>query len=256
MGATLDAQVAQADHELLSERLSTFAAQALQIVSGHDGALVYAGGDDVLALLPLDTALDCARKLHAAFAEAVNPTGKQAFVDRDRRSPTLSAGIAICHQIEPLNDALRLARDAEHKAKDVDGKDALAIVLSKRSGADVLVVDKWGQLDERLAEYTACHLADELPDGAAFQLRDLAQRLAVGSDAARIAALGSAAQAEAIRILGRKQRQRGTEKIKDPQRDGLVKRLEPSIASIRGAADELIVARLLAEATRLAAGKE
>ncbi len=38
-------------------------------VAEHHGALVYSGGDDVLAFLPLDTALDCAGALRASFAD-------------------------------------------------------------------------------------------------------------------------------------------------------------------------------------------
>ena len=268
MGATIDAQTEQAAHELLSQRLSQFAAQVREIVSLHDGALVYAGGDDILAFLPLDTTLECARELHAAFGAAINPPGiDQLFVDKQGFAPTLSVGIAICHQIEPLSDALKLAHAAELTAKDVNGKDALAIVLSKRSGADVTVAGKWNTLDKRLGDFTILHQDDQLPDGAAFQLRDLTERLLAGVSVTlgqaaqekaeqRVAALGPAALAEAKRILSHKQPQRGASRMDAQKLTDLVQQLDPTVVSIRAAADELIVARVLAEATRLATGKE
>ncbi len=55
-------------HLQFSEALSNFALLcARPIVEAFDGRLIYAGGDDVLALLPADTALECAQALRMAF---------------------------------------------------------------------------------------------------------------------------------------------------------------------------------------------
>lgn len=55
-------------HLQFSEALSNFALLcARPIVEAFDGRLIYAGGDDVVALLPADTALDCAQALRMAF---------------------------------------------------------------------------------------------------------------------------------------------------------------------------------------------
>ncbi|MEI8040277.1 MAG: type III-B CRISPR-associated protein Cas10/Cmr2 [Verrucomicrobiota bacterium] len=55
-------------HLQFSEALSNFALLcARPIVEAFDGRLIYAGGDDVLALLPADTALACAGALRLAF---------------------------------------------------------------------------------------------------------------------------------------------------------------------------------------------
>ncbi|MFO1498735.1 MAG: type III-B CRISPR-associated protein Cas10/Cmr2 [Verrucomicrobiota bacterium] len=55
-------------HLQFSESLSNFALLcARPIVEAFDGRLIYAGGDDVLAMLPADTALNCARALRMAF---------------------------------------------------------------------------------------------------------------------------------------------------------------------------------------------
>jgi len=55
-------------HLQFSEMLANFGNFCVRrIVEAHDGRLIYSGGDDVLALLPADRALDCARALRAAF---------------------------------------------------------------------------------------------------------------------------------------------------------------------------------------------
>jgi CRISPR-associated protein Cmr2 len=60
--------VGPALHAAISEALTNFAMRiAPGIVSCHKGELIYAGGDDVLALLPTETAIACAEDLQRAF---------------------------------------------------------------------------------------------------------------------------------------------------------------------------------------------
>jgi CRISPR-associated protein Cmr2 len=55
-------------HRTFSRRLTVFALHCVrQIVNACEGRLIYAGGDDVLALLPADTVLECARFLRDAY---------------------------------------------------------------------------------------------------------------------------------------------------------------------------------------------
>jgi len=66
-------------HLQFSEALGNFAMYcARPIVDVFDGRLIYAGGDDVLALLPADTALACARALRMAFR---GEAGLKAFLE-------------------------------------------------------------------------------------------------------------------------------------------------------------------------------
>ncbi|MCX8090868.1 MAG: type III-B CRISPR-associated protein Cas10/Cmr2 [Verrucomicrobiae bacterium] len=65
-------------HAALSEALSNFSLYcAAPIVRAFGGQLIYAGGDDVLAMLPARTALDCAQGLQLAF-RGVNPAAPEA----------------------------------------------------------------------------------------------------------------------------------------------------------------------------------
>ena len=55
-------------HLQFAEALGNFSQHAARrIVEAFDGRLIYSGGDDVLAMLPADTALECAQALRLAF---------------------------------------------------------------------------------------------------------------------------------------------------------------------------------------------
>jgi len=155
-------------HLQFSEALSNFALLcARPIVEHFDGRLIYAGGDDVLALLPADTALACARSLRLAFRGEdpdvvgfASPapgflqsdhwreqTGKQQR-EHERPIPFLmpgpatdvSVGLAIAHFKAPLQDVIREARAAERRAKTVLQREAIAVTLIKHGGE----INHWG----------------------------------------------------------------------------------------------------------------
>jgi CRISPR-associated protein Cmr2 len=75
MGAFFAGSTEECAQEL-SQRLSQFAyEQAPALVERHAGRLVYTGGDDAMALLPLLEVLPCARDLQEAFKQAVHGLG-------------------------------------------------------------------------------------------------------------------------------------------------------------------------------------
>lgn len=117
----------------LSGNLQQFATQCVpEIIKRHNGTLIYSGGDDTLAFLPLGSALACAREFRAAFKET---TGCN-----------LSAGLAIVHYKQDLRESLAAARDAEKKAKSA-GRDRLALAVHPRGGAGHTAIIPWDQFD-------------------------------------------------------------------------------------------------------------
>lgn len=118
MGAKLSALTTPEQHRAFSQALAEFASRDVPvIVQKYERAeLIYAGGDDVLALLPLRDALRCADEIRHAYADKLR--GMVA-------SPTMSAGIAIVPSNYPLDIALNIARDAEKSAKNDYGRDAV-----------------------------------------------------------------------------------------------------------------------------------
>jgi CRISPR-associated protein Cmr2 len=197
----IDAQAAYgvSRHMQFSRAISRFAGQVRRIISKHRGALVYAGGDDVLAFLPLQTVLSCAQELATEFHRALKD-----FSDNDGHSPTLSMGIAIVHHLDSLREARRLAHRAEQQAKNVDGKNALAITVSKRSGEEYRIVGKWGNIDTRLYQLLKYCRAASIPIGMAYELRDLVLRLSVATTDPQYETLQEVIRLDTLRILLRK----------------------------------------------------
>jgi CRISPR-associated protein Cmr2 len=264
MGKAIDARTTRKEHQELSAELSQFAKAVMKIVElQHKGSLIYSGGDDVLAFVPLHTVLACAKELADLFAEKLD---RFKISEKGKTySPTLSVGIAVAHHLEPLEDALDLARKAEKAAKAVDGKNALAVIVDKRSGISRTLKGTWGTIDTRLNQFVEWHRREEIPDGAAYQLRDLANRLEVSDKVADEdrEILQRAKIAEAKRILKRKEISAEAlyklENFLNGIRDVLKKEhlakgnAEKDFVdqSVEVLADELIIAKIFAEARQL-----
>jgi CRISPR-associated protein Cmr2 len=145
-------------HAAISEALTHFAVRiAPKTVERHRGRLIYSGGDDVLAALPADTVLDCARELRDAFRGA-DVMGLKAGI---------SAGIAVGHVKEDLRYVLRSARNAEKRSKDL-GKDRLTLAILRRSGEHASATCAWDYV-LTLAEQVRAF--DTSSDRWAYQLR-------------------------------------------------------------------------------------
>jgi len=243
MGRAIDAATTFEQHRALSRCLTEFAASAAKLVKKHDGSLLYAGGDDVLALLPLHTALACASALRLDFAGKLS-----AFPVPGGGSPTLSVGLGISHYIEPMDAALDLARRSERLAKQT--RNALALILAKRGGSPTEVRGLWEEvggamaLGARIEAMIELHRADAVPDKATFDLAALGAKF--GDSAPQLVA------AETRRILARKQlRHGGAAQI---AKEHLAQLETWGLADPVQLANELLLARLLADARDLAEG--
>lgn len=150
-GDSLGANMSKPERQpVISEALQKFTAQAGPIVSRHNGFLVYAGGDDVLALLPLEDAFPCAAALRVSYACAFDQAFNNKGVSPEHRFPaTISGAIEYAHMKMPL---MRVLMDA-HKllnevAKDGRGRDAIAARVWKPGGLTI----EWAMPWERALE--------------------------------------------------------------------------------------------------------
>lgn len=256
MGKALNALTTIDAHIAFSEKLGIFALQARQKVIEHYGAMIYSGGDDVLAFLPLDTALPCADALRLEFERIM----KEALQDYcDIELPALSVGIAIGHYSDHLQHLLQRSAQAERAAKKP--RNALAVSLETRSGGGDArtIVHSWktDPVYERWAFAIEVHRHDTFPDGAAYQLDRLRQEFAGAWNAGVFGndqqLLHEILSKEVARILGRKRAKHGTEDLDAQLIAQLAARLEATapngldtIAELRTLVDELIVARRIA----------
>ncbi len=137
-------------HAAISEAMQNFALNIVpRIVKRNndsyiDNMLIYAGGDDILAIVELKDLFNVIREIRENF--------KKDFSEEQKILPgstlTISAGIVVAHYKYPLYDAIRRCRDALKKAKEFYGRDAVCIKFIKRSGEVLEAGFKWDELKE------------------------------------------------------------------------------------------------------------
>ena len=129
------------NQEKISCGLDVFTKKVPDIVYKNNGFLIYAGGDDVLAILPLEDALTCASDLRKFYNET--------FHAKDILS-TLSGGIVFAHIKTPLTQVLREAHVVlDDVAKEGRGRDAIAVRVLKPGGESLTWGMPWDKaLDE------------------------------------------------------------------------------------------------------------
>lgn len=273
MGKALSAIKSDDIHRKLSKQLAKFASEAKKIVENdHHGCMVFSGGDDVLAFLPLDACLDAARALHDRFGEMLS-----IFQEKNTGPLTLSVGIAIGHYLEPLENLLEFGMDAEKDAKKgrtaddrndemVEGakddeRDGLAVHIHPRSGAPIKIRQKWKKkgekgLDERLHKWAEMHCLGVIPDSAAYEMYQLAEvyrnwKISSKDDKDKLRELIAS---DAMRLLKKKTGGLDKQPILKEDLMAALEITDPYEAISRMAA-ELILARRIAAAMIQAKGK-
>jgi CRISPR-associated protein Cmr2 len=178
MGALLSWCETPEEHRRISEALVRYARITVPeiVESRYAGRVIYAGGDDVLALLPVGHVLQAANDLRRELTEAL----KGADID----GQTASAGVAIIHHGHALENGLQSARRAEYRAKETYGRNALVVDLIRRSGERVEVGLHWdygSQIPSALSSVLTVQnaLTDQRLSGRfVYELREEAPALA------------------------------------------------------------------------------
>ena len=158
-------------HLSISNALNEFAQVVVPhiVETEHLGRVIYAGGDDVLAMLPTKDLLDVMARLRDAYSgQAVSELRENAdtkgnalelengfaMIKRGQttrlmrmmgENATASCGAVIAHHQAPLSHVMRQLRSAEKRAKEAGGRDAFSISVIKRSGGDLHLEAKWGE---------------------------------------------------------------------------------------------------------------
>lgn len=236
MGKTIDALKNDIKHRTFSQVLGAFSDHVRETVPHFEGVPIYAGGDDILAYLPLHQALPCAKQLENDFQKEM-----ERFKYNDGNKvicPTLSAGIIIAHHLTPLSDVLELTRKAEKEAKKVPGKNALVITVSKRSGSPRTIKGKWGSLDKRLDEMIKFSNQDAISKGTAYELRELSRTLSSSKE------LKDALIQESLRIVKRKRESGSNKKIPENVINAFEYWLEKEQVPVNELSRELIVSEM------------
>jgi len=152
MGSLLGGVGGKEEHWAISEALSTFSRERTPelVEDSYPGKLVYAGGDDVVALAPLArdiragnqplTVLDLVDALRKIYHDTV----QGAVLDETRKAEvTASIGVAIAHHYTSLSYVRRTAKASEDLAKKAYGRNALVVTILRRSGEQTRVGCHW-----------------------------------------------------------------------------------------------------------------
>ena len=161
-------------HLAISGALNDFSQTVVRHVVEHEhlGRVLYAGGDDVLAMLPTADLLSAMQRLRHAYSGSAPQDAKtdwgmlrnhqgdvrnrlvlnKGFAWLNGRlmrmmSPkaTASTGAIVAHHQAPLGTVLQALRAAEKRAKNEGGRDAFSITVVKRSGGTLSLTEKWGE---------------------------------------------------------------------------------------------------------------
>ncbi len=128
----------------------------------HMGRLIYAGGDDVLAMLPVSDLLSAIQRLRFAYSgRDPEHTGgrdeggltlqndfaylKGRLMRMMGKNATASCGAVIAHHQAPLTAVIRELRLAEQRAKNEGNRNAFSITIIKRSGGALYLTENWGE---------------------------------------------------------------------------------------------------------------
>lgn len=132
-GDSLGKHLRSGDPSQISLALGAFSGKVAKIVEAYDGVPLYAGGDDVLALLAYDRALDCAIRLREAYGNAFGDI-----------TYTASVAIVFAHFHLPLREVMAEAhRQLDDVAKDGNGRNSIALSWFKASGKAAEWVTSW-----------------------------------------------------------------------------------------------------------------
>ncbi len=164
-------------HMAISEALNHFALELAPEVAEchHAGRILYAGGDDLMAMFPVADLIPAMAGLRAAYAGADPATigldeneeclgfrrqGNGFVLHRGRllrvmgEKATASCGAVVAHHQAPLGAVLRELRAAEGRAKGEGGRNAFSLSIVKRSGGALRLTARWGEPLRLLRKFT------------------------------------------------------------------------------------------------------
>lgn len=162
----------------ISKGLNDFTTGVPGIVDQFSGFLVYAGGDDVLALLPQPFAVACALEIQRfydqCFARVNQQQGSQPIFT------SISGAIEFAHYKMPLTRVLQDAHGLlDEVAKEKTGRNSLAVRLWLPGGINAEWSAPWTRVSDLLevSRLVGHHLTGALPRGFFFKLEALIGQL-------------------------------------------------------------------------------
>ena len=222
-------------HQVFSRKLSYFALEEVReiVEDKHYGKLIYAGGDDILAFLPIEEVLKCAYNLQKKFKEILSSKA------------SMSAGILIVHHKYPLYLALKKVNEAEKKAKDKYRKNAFCLIFMTHSGEERECGGEWDLVD--FFEDLICKFkSDEISGVFPNQYLEVVEKIYEKKENQNISNIKEILRNELKRIFMRKEGDK--EKLKKYFEDEILPRFEE--IEMQNFANILVIARSISKEVR------
>lgn len=157
MGKLLQNKEVDKENTNISASLMAFTQKTAAIVDKHQGILLYAGGDDVLAMVSMQTAIECARELHETYTEIF---AKNKVLAPHKSLFTASASIVYAHFHAPLKSVLQHGHQSlDNIAKETNRRNSLVLTVLKPEGITAQWVARFSMAANML------DLIDEIKDG-------------------------------------------------------------------------------------------
>lgn len=173
-----------------SDRINSFsracldyAGEAAKLVGDYGGMTIYAGGDDLLFIAPVQSLFSLCSELDEMFKKTLKKGLEEVNLPDDDINVSLSFGIAIQYVKYPLYEALERARVQLYKAKEscgkrsngseISGGNRLGIELVKHSGKTVQLMVENEKLEaiDNLIKYRAT-TNDQALESVLYNLQD------------------------------------------------------------------------------------
>jgi CRISPR-associated protein Cmr2 len=215
-------------HQAFSRKLSQFALEEVRkiVENDHYGKLVYAGGDDILAFLPIEEVLECAYELQKKFKEILS------------QKASMSAGILIVHHKYPLYLALKKVNEAEKRTKNVYSKNGFCLVFLTHSGGERECGGKWdliGFIEDLICKFKNNEISSRFP----YQYLEVVEELYDKDKNQNLSNLKEILKNELKRIFMRKEG--GNQRLKDYFEREILPRFE-QIEDFENFANMLVIA--------------
>lgn len=143
----LQYKVTPSFYAFVSRALAIIARKIAEMAKDYATVIVYAGGDDILALSPVELSLIFASKARELFSQKLlelHANDTKILVTGLSNAATQSFAIRYFHVFAPLSKELNESnKDLDSKAKEVKGKNGLVIIYDARSGNIVKSILRW-----------------------------------------------------------------------------------------------------------------
>ncbi len=137
--------------EFLPTVLTEFSRAAPAIVARNMGVTIYAGGDDLLAIMPVDTSITAAVELEAVWRTLFHRCREEKKQLGPQNLCTVSAGLVFADYQVPLSRVRAEAdRVLDELAKESNNRNSIAISLLRRGGQGGQWVSAWRSVPARL----------------------------------------------------------------------------------------------------------